>query len=182
MKTPCILLSATLLALAGCAAQDAPGATADMAPPAGTAAATMPASTLHTAEDATMQIDCQGVRLRLADGDRHAGGAQVSIERDGATRALESPAGMAGYVPVGIGCIEATGSAPHFVVEYGEPGEGCAVCEWFFLYDGSGALLNHSEPALREQDGGGLGSNNDEYEARLSELGLQHPQITYPAP
>jgi hypothetical protein len=179
MHIPRLCCLIGLFALAGCMADTPPVATANLAPPATTAAATMPASTLQTPGDAMMLIDCHGVRLGLAE---HANGdIQVSLERDGARRALETPPGMADYVPVGLGCTGQPGT-PYVVVEYGERGGGCAVCEWFFLYDATGALLNRSAPPLRERDDGARAANNDAYAAQLSARGLQHPRITYPGP
>lgn len=64
----------------------------------------------------------------------------------------------------------------YFVIQYGELPYGCEFCEWFFLYDAKGQLLNHAAPPLREQDGQ-QSPNNDEYEHKLEELGLKHPEL-----
>lgn len=63
-----------------------------------------------------------------------------------------------------------------FVIQYGELPYGCEFCEWFFLYDIKGQLLNHATPPLHTQDGQ-QSPNNDEYEHKLEELGLKHPEL-----
>lgn len=95
------------------------------------------------------------------------------MERDGQRQEVAAPPEMADYTAVGLGCAEDAKGSTYFVVQYGELPYGCEFCEWFFLYDIKGQLLNHATPPLHTQDGQ-QSPNNDEYEHKLEELGLKH--------
>ncbi|GEM_PF-668151 len=145
-----------------------------------------PASTEATAQGQNGMIkECPGARLHLATLPRQDGAAatktQVELERDGQRQALAAPPEMADYTAVGLGCAEDGKGSAYFVVQYGELPYGCEFCEWFFLYDTQGHLLNHATPPLREEDGQ-QGPNNDEYQHKLEALGLKHPEmVPYPS-
>lgn len=169
-------LGLTLL-LAACGGAPAPSdqATAQPAPAA-------PASTETATQGQTGMIkQCAGARLHLvalpAQGDAAPTRTRVELERDGQRQALTPPAEMADYTAVGMGCAEDGKGAAYVVVQFGELPYGCEFCEWFFLYDLNGELLNHATPPLRD-DAGGQSPNNDDYEHQLEALGLRHPQIT----
>ncbi|WJM76561.1 hypothetical protein QTJ10_23505 [Xanthomonas hortorum pv. vitians] len=124
--------------------------------------------------------ECSGARLHLTALPSKSGDSpktRVEIERDGERQELAPPAEMVDYTAVGLGCAEDGKGTNYFVIQYGELPYGCEFCEWFFLYDAKGQLLNHAAPPLREQDGQ-QSPNNDEYEHKLEELGLKHPEST----
>lgn len=152
------------------------GATASAAP--------FPSSSAASAEAATqgqnsMVKECPGARLHLValpPQGQTSTRTRVDLERDGQRLTLASPPGMEDYTAVGLGCSEDGKGGHYFVVQYGELPYGCEFCEWFFLYDAQGRLLNHATPPLREEDGQ-QSPNNDEYEHKLGELGLRHPEL-----
>lgn len=59
---------------------------------------------------------------------------------------------MKDYTPVGVECVVAANGSPYFVVQYGERPFGCEFCEWYYLYDGNGKQLTHSNPAILTDD------------------------------
>ncbi|MBB5942019.1 hypothetical protein [Xanthomonas sp. 3307] len=182
MPHPITLSSAfglTLL-LAACGGQPQPAS--DAAPKAAaTEAAPAPATpdSARKGKDGMIK-ECPGARLHLtplpsADASAPAK-TQVALERNGQQQPLAPPPEMADYTPVGLGCSENAKGDAYFVVQYGELPYGCEFCEWFFLYDGKGQLLNHANPPLREEQGQ-QSPNNDEYEHQLEALGLKHPDV-----
>lgn len=145
-----------------------------------------PASTEAAAQGQNGMIkECPGARLHLDALPRQDGAAstktQVELERDGQRQTLAAPPEMSDYTAVGLGCAEDGKGGAYFVVQYGELPYGCEFCEWFFLYDAQGRLLNHATPPLHEEDGQ-QSPNNDEYQHKLEELGLKHPEVVpYPS-
>ncbi|MET0549435.1 MAG: hypothetical protein ABW002_09230 [Xanthomonas sp.] len=170
-------LGLTLL-LAACGGQN--HAANDVAPQSA-ATKTAPASpdSARQGKDGMIK-ECPGARLHLttlpsADASAPAK-TQVALERDGQQQTLAPPPEMADYTAVALGCSESTKGETYFVVQYGELPYGCEFCEWFFVYDGKGRLLNHANPPLREEQGQ-QSPNNDEYEHQLEALGLKHPDM-----
>jgi len=82
------------------------------------------------------------------------------------------------YVPVGLGCAQASAGSEYLVVQYGEALLGCNVCEWVFVYDDAGKPMHDSEPAFRGT-GATLAPNNDGYGRVSKALGLQRARIEY---
>lgn len=104
-------------------------------------------------------------------------GDALRIERsDGVV--LASPGGMAGYVPVGLGCARGSGDQEYLVVQYGEAMVGCQVCEWFFVYDRQGRPMHDSVPAFTGT-GTSLAPNNAGYTHWSRHLELRQPDIVY---
>lgn len=123
--------------------------------------------------------ECPGARLHLTTVPSQSQAStvtRVELERGGQRQTLAPPPEMADYTAVGLGCAQDKTGTDYFVVQYGELPYGCEFCEWFFLYDTQGRLLNHATPPLREQDHQ-QSPNNDEYEGKLEELGLKHPEL-----
>lgn len=172
-------LGLTLL-LAACG--DNQGAADDTAnPPVAPPSNAHSAASIETAKQGLNDMikECSGVRLHLTALPSESGAStktRVEIERDGERQGLSPPAEMVDYTAVGLGCAEDGKGTNYFVIQYGELPYGCEFCEWFFLYDVKGQLLNHAAPPLREQDGQ-QSPNNDEYEHKLEELGLKHPEL-----
>ncbi|MEQ7705613.1 hypothetical protein VC179_004270 [Xanthomonas sp. WHRI 8812E] len=153
-------------------APSAPAAAAPTPQPAVSAEAVRPGQN-------DMIKECRGMRLQLTalpSQDATSTRTRVDMEREGQRQTLPAPAEMAEYTPVGIGCAEDGKGTAYAVVQYGELPYGCEFCEWFFLYDATGKLLNHATPPLLEQDGQ-QSPNNDDYEHMLEQLGLKHPEL-----
>jgi hypothetical protein len=170
------------LVLAACDGKaPSPDQTATTTPMPTATTSPSPASTEAAAQGQNGMIkECPGARLHLTALPSQEGAAptrtRVELERDGQRQPLVAPPEMADYTAVGLGCAEDGKGATYFVVQYGELPYGCEFCEWFFLYDGQGRLLNHATPPLREEDGQ-QSPNNDEYGHKLEELGLRHPEV-----
>ena len=123
--------------------------------------------------------ECSGIRAHLAALPAQADAStktRVEIERGGGREELASPPEMQDYTAVGLGCANDGKGVDYLIVQYGELPYGCEFCEWYFLYDAQGQLLNHATPPLREEEGK-QAPNNDEYERKLEELGLKHPEM-----
>lgn len=104
-------------------------------------------------------------------------GDALRVERsDGVV--LPSPGGMAGYVPVGLGCARGSGDQEYLVVQYGEATVGCKVCEWFFVYDVQGRPLHDSVPPFTGT-GPSLAPNNAGYTHWSRRLELRQPDIVH---
>ena len=60
---------------------------------------------------------------------------------------------------------------------------GCSFCEWYYLYDAQGKQLTRSEPILIEDpslpEGQEQLANNREFEALLTRLGMQMPEMAF---
>ena len=136
----------------------------------------MPAASAPLPSDArVVPLQCRGAAFFIAENN-------VYVRADTGTtpQVLAGPRAMGDYVPVGVGCARSVRGREYLVVEYGETPYGCKVCEWFFVYDVDGKPMNASVPPLRG-DAESLEANNDEYEQKLVELGLDHPRIDYSA-
>ncbi|WOB50852.1 hypothetical protein NYR97_05535 [Xanthomonas hydrangeae] len=172
-------LGLTLL-LAACGDKQGVADNTASAPVAPTSNAHSPASMEAAKQGQNDMIkECSGARLHLTALPSKSGDSpktRVEIERNGERQELAPPAEMVDYTAVGLGCAEDGKGTNYFVIQYGELPYGCEFCEWFFLYDAKGQLLNHAAPPLREQDGQ-QSPNNDEYEHKLEELGLKHPEL-----
>ena len=97
---------------------------------------------------------------------------------------IKPPTEMDGYGPVALGCSVTPAGNAYFTVQYGEEsGTGCTICEWFYLYDADGKQLTTSVPTVLEDATLPATQrqypNNQEYQAKLSELGLNHPDMDY---
>lgn len=136
----------------------------------------VPAASAPLPSDArVVPLQCRGAAFFIAENN-------VYVRADTGTtpQVLAGPRAMGDYVPVGVGCARSARGREYLVVEYGETPYGCKVCEWFFVYDVDGKPMNASVPPLRG-DAESLEANNDEYEQKLVELGLDHPRIDYSA-
>ena len=122
------------------------------------------------------EIRCAGSQWALT-GDDEA--ARVERNPGAGSLVLQTPRGMADYVPVGMGCTRSGAGDAYLVVGYGEAWVGCNICEWFFVYDRDGRLLNHSDPAMLG-DMGALYPNNAGYEQVIRRLQLAAHDIHYP--
>lgn len=130
---------------------------------------------MHLLIDAPMQGASEDVPrttfLKIVD----AAGQQVAIVK---------PEEMKDYTVIGIGCAVAdTDGKPYFVAQYGELPTGCSFCEWYYLYDANGKQLTHSDPPIVEDksmpEAQQQSPNNAEYEALITKLGIQHPEVDY---
>lgn len=173
MLRPTLVMLATGLLLAACGGGAEPAATT-----------ATPASSPKAAEAVpqgqnSMIKECSGFRAHLAPLPAQAGAAtktRVEVERDGQRHELAPPPEMQDYTAVALGCANDGKGSGYLVVQYGELPYGCEFCEWYFLYDARGQLLNHATPPLHGEDGSQF-PNNDEYERKLEELGLKHPEM-----
>ncbi len=138
-----------------------------------------PASTLSPTpqEEKGMHKECNGARLSLTvlPATDEMSRTRMDIEKDGQRRTLENPAEMSDYSAVGLACVKDAQGTSYFVVQFGEVEQGCAFCEWFYLYDTEGKPLTRSNPPLKGE-GDQQSPNNDEYSALLAKLGITHPQ------
>lgn len=169
MKNYIALACATIaILLCACAEQGRAAGPLSAAPPT-------PVQGARSGHRDEVSILCAEADISLIGTDRDA---RVETLHDDTVRTLIRPAGMDDYVPVGLGCAQSTDGAAYLVVQYGEQPRGCKVCEWFFIYDGSGKPMNESVPPMRGA-GMTLEPNNDGYTRVLDELALQHPEMLY---
>lgn len=171
MQFQTVFVTSLVLALLGACADRPPS---DVQP--------MPAAaTSGTREPPTrsgLQLQCSDATFVLAEGHEDI---RVETDQDTMPDVLPRPAGMRGYVPVGMGCARSAAGDEYLVVEYGEKPFGCKVCEWFFVYDTDGSAMNTSVPPIRGH-AESLEANNDGYSSVLEALKLRHPRIEYTAP
>ncbi|WP_282294947.1 hypothetical protein [Stenotrophomonas sp. PS02289] len=170
-KLPLVPVLALLLAACGAPT----GETSTVAGPAATAPAPTPSPTPQ--EEKGMHKECNGARLSLTvlPATDETSRTRMDFEKDGQRRTLENPPEMSDYSAVGLACVKDAQGASYFVVQFGEVEQGCAFCEWFYLYDTDGKPLTHSNPPLKGE-GDQQSPNNDEYSALLTKLGITHPQ------
>lgn len=167
------LVPALVVLLAACSAPSgeagAPSAPAAAAPAA-------PVSSTPQ-EEKGMHKECNGARLSLTvlPAKDETSRTRMDFEKDGQRRTLENPPEMSDYSAVGLACVKDEKGASYFVVQFGEVEQGCAFCEWFYLYDTNGTALTHSNPPLKDE-GDEKSPNNDEYAALLAKLGITHPE------
>lgn len=126
-----------------------------------------------------MDATCGPARYRIAR-TADAGTTLVLLGVDG-ERVLAAPAGLSDFAPVGMACAAGTGGTPYLVVQYGDPTNACAGCEWFVLYDTEGQAVTRHEPAFVEDVNPPAtrrrSANNAAYEAALQRLGIEHPEV-----
>lgn len=131
----------------------------------------------------TMERTCGAAHIRLATGAVPEQVTLLFVQPDGTAKAAPAPAGLSDYVPVGLACARGRDGADYVVVQYGEAEEGCSVCEWFALFDATGAALTRHEPAFVEipdlPPAQRQAPNNAEYDAAIVRLGIAHPEIDY---
>lgn len=76
-----------------------------------------------------------------------------------------------GQMPVGFACITSPKDHKEYVlVEYGELPFGCEFCEWFYLYDENGKLLNKNKTAFINIPHHDKGPNNASVNAMFDKL------------
>ena len=174
-KLHLVPLLAVLLAACGAPGgkDGAAAAPADAAPATATAAAVSPTPQ----EEKGMHKECNGARLSLTvlPATDETSRTRMDLEKDGQRRTLENPAEMSDYSAVGLACVKDAQGTSYFVVQFGEVEQGCAFCEWFYLYNTDGTALTHSNPPLKTE-GDQQSPNNDEYSAMLAKLGITHPE------
>ncbi len=167
-KTPLVL--AVVLLLAACSAPSGE---------AGAPAAAAPAAPVSSTpqEEKGMHKECNGARLSLTvlPATDEMSRTRMDFEKDGQRRTLENPAEMSDYSAIGLACVKDAQGTSYFVVQFGEVEQGCAFCEWFYLYDTDGKPLTRSNPPLKGE-GEQQSPNNDEYAALLNKLGITHPE------
>lgn len=88
---------------------------------------------------------------------------------------INKPVGLENHSPVGLGCKQSPRDhLNYFTVKYSDLPIGCAVCEWYHLYDANGKILTHNNPPTitipNAPPSQSIGPNNDEYEKISSEL------------
>ena len=130
---------------------------------------------MHLLIDVPVQVASEDVPRTTSLKIVNTAGQQVAIAK---------PEEMKDYTAVGIGCAVAdTDGKPYFVAQYGELPTGCSFCEWYYLYDADGQQLTHSNPPIVEDKSMPAAQqqspNNAEYEALISRLGIQHPEVDY---
>lgn len=147
------------------------------APSAPTAAASAAPVSSTPQEEKGMHKECNGARLSLTvlPAKDETSRTRMDFEKDGQRRTLENPPEMSDYSAVGLACVKDDKGTSYFVVQFGEVEQGCAFCEWFYLYDTNGTALTHSNPPLKDE-GDERSPNNDEYAALLTKLGITHPE------
>lgn len=130
-----------------------------------------------------MERTCGAMRVRLEAGSTPAQAKLSFVQADGAAKVAATPAGLANYAPVGLACVRARDGADYVIVEYGEAEGGCSFCEWFALFDATGASLTRHEPAILEDPdmppAQRQSPNNAGYEGAIARLGITHPEIDY---
>lgn len=139
-----------------------------------------------------MKKPCAGSEMHLvfdAPAQNVSGDAQRTttlkvLDDTGQQVTIDKPAEMNGYTVVGLGCAVAdTDGKPYFVAQYGELPTGCSFCEWYYLYDANGKQLTHSDPPVAEDksmpEAQQQSPNNAEYEALITKLGIEHPEMDY---
>ncbi len=177
-------------AAAPAAAAPAEAAASPAGPADAPAAAPVPAAPATAGFDAAavaaaggLVKECSGARMALqcdASSKDCTSSTLQYIDPQGQARAAEKPRGMQDYTAVGLGCLTAKDGSGYFVVQYGELPYGCKFCEWFHLYDASGALLTHSDPPIltgADAAPDGQAPNNREFEAQHRKLGLGRPEV-----
>lgn len=167
------LVPMLLVLLAACGAPS--GETGAPATPAAAAPVAPVSSTPQ--EEKGMHKECNGARLSLTvlPAKDETSRTRMDFEKDGQRRTLENPPEMSDYSAVGLACVKDEKGTSYFVVQFGEVEQGCAFCEWFYLYDTNGTALTHSNPPLKDE-GDDKSPNNDEYAALLTQLGITHPE------
>lgn len=130
---------------------------------------------------------CGGATLRIKAQEDGAARSVEVVDASGRGHAVAGPPEMAAYAPVGVACAAAPGTAPAFVVQYGEASQGCSICEWNFLVDAQGRLLTRSEPAMLSDPTRPAGQreypNNIEYTTAVRDRRLQVGDMTFiPSP
>lgn len=138
-------------------------------------------------ENNGMKKSCQQVTFSLVINAAEAGAQRTTTlwltDARGLRAVIDRPAEMQDYTAVALACATSADGKAFFVVQYGELDEGCAFCEWFYLYDAAGKQLTKSVPPILEDKSLPPAQqqypNNQEYEAMLKQLGLTHPEMDY---
>lgn len=172
-----LLVPALVVLLAACSGPGGEAGTPSA--PAAAAPTAAPASPVSSTpqEEKGMHKECNGARLSLTvlPAKDETSRTRMDFEKDGERRTLENPPEMSDYSAVGLACVKDEKGTSYFVVQFGEVEQGCAFCEWFYLYDTNGTALTHSNPPLKDE-GDEKSPNNDEYAAMLAKLGITHPE------
>lgn len=138
-----------------------------------------------------MKKSCAGVEMHLLSaapvqgesGEVLRATSLEIVDSAGQQVPINKPEEMKDYTAVGIGCAVAADGKPYFVAQYGELPTGCSFCEWYYLYDANGKQLTHSDPPIVEDkslpEAQQQSPNNAEYEALITKLGIEHPEVDY---
>lgn len=138
---------------------------------------------LDRAVGASLSKSCDGTSFSISkEGGKRA--VLTVSDASGKRSVIQPPNEMNEYQPVGLGCsISDEGKKSYFVVQYGELEGGCSFCEWFYIYDSQGKQLNISKQIIKQDpslpEGQQQYPDNDEYEAMLGKLKLQHPELDF---